>query len=91
MNKYKDTNIENQSALSVDQDELVTIQTQIMELLQFRYGDGAIYISKNISNHFNRLHTLANRYGYVNDEGYVTRKGRLLLAKSSNTLIQSYS
>lgn len=91
MNKYKDTNIENQSALSVDQDELVTIQTQIMELLQFRYGDGAIYISKHIQNHFHRILTLANRYDYVSEEGYITRKGRLLLAKSSNTLIQSYS
>ncbi len=91
MNKYKDTNIENQSTLSVDQDELVTIQTQIMELLQFRYGDGAIYISKHIQNNFHRILTLANRYDYVSEEGYITRKGQLLLAKCNNNCIRQFS
>lgn len=88
---YKDTSIENQSALSVDQDELVTIQSQIMELLQFHYGDGAIYISKHIQNHFHRLLTLANRYGYVSAEGYITHKGRLLLSKCKNSCVRQFS
>ncbi len=91
MNKYKEISVDNQTNSTDDQNINVALENNIMKLLQFRYGDGAIYISRNISNHFNRLHTLANRYGYISDDGNVTRKGRLLLAKSSNTLIQSYS
>ncbi len=89
--KYKDTSIDNQSTLSVDQNEMVTLKNQIMELLQFHYGDGAIYISKHIQNHFHRILTLANRNGYVSEEGYITRRGRLLLAKSSNNCIRQFS
>jgi len=82
MNKYKETCIDNQPNSTDDQNISVALENNIMKLLQFRYGDGAIYISKNINNHSNRLNTLANRYGYVSDEGYVTRKGWLLLAKN---------
>ena len=55
-------------------------EEDIVELLIYHYGDGLVYIPKQKSR---QLYVEAASIGYINKEGYLTKKGRVLLAKYS--------
>ena len=50
----------------------------MIELLECRYGDGTVYLPKTKTY---RLLNLALGQGLIDTEGYLTRKGRTLLAR----------
>lgn len=53
-------------------------ESEIAALLQARFGDGLMYPGKNHSrNIFNR----AIELGFLDNDGYLTRKGRSLLTR----------
>jgi hypothetical protein len=52
-------------------------ETEIARLLDQRFGDGVVYLSRNMPR---RVYNLALRKGYIDLDGHVTRKGRTLLA-----------
>lgn len=54
------------------------MESDIAEVLQYRYGDGLVYLPKNQSA---ALYKMAAYQGFIDQEGYLTRKGRNLLAK----------
>jgi translation initiation factor 2 beta subunit (eIF-2beta)/eIF-5 len=54
------------------------VESDIAKALEYRYGDGLVYLPKHQPE---TLYKLAAREGYVDQEGYLTRKGRSLLAK----------
>ncbi len=54
------------------------IESDIAKVLEHRYGDGLVYLPKNQPE---RLYKLATSKGFVDQEGYLTRKGRSLLSK----------
>ncbi|MEE8320809.1 MAG: hypothetical protein V3R68_03080 [Gammaproteobacteria bacterium] len=55
-----------------------TNESRIVEMLEFRFGDGMIYFPKSKPD---SLFSLAIENGFIDPEGYLTRKGRKLLAK----------
>ncbi len=52
---------------------------EIARLLANRYGDGVVYLPRDLPR---TLLDLAVNMGFVSEEGYVTRKGRSLLASA---------
>jgi hypothetical protein len=52
----------------------------IARLLSFRYGDGGIYVPRHAPESALLRDALAS--GFVSEDGFVTRKGRRLLAKT---------
>jgi hypothetical protein len=58
--------------------EMGQLESQVANLLQHRFGDGLVYLPKNQPH---TLYQLAVSGGYVDQEGYLTRKGRVLLAR----------
>lgn len=54
------------------------LESDIAKVLQFRYGDGLVYLP---SNQPDSLLRMARSKGFIDHEGYLTRKGRYLLAK----------
>ena len=54
------------------------LESNIAKVLQFRYGDGLVYLPKNQPE---SLFRQAKKLGFIDLEGYLTRKGRYLLAK----------
>lgn len=59
---------------NVEQD----LESDIAKILEFRYGDGLVYLP---SNQPESLFKVAKTKGFIDQEGYLTRKGRYLLAK----------
>ncbi|MBI2993389.1 MAG: hypothetical protein HYY48_04335 [Gammaproteobacteria bacterium] len=53
-------------------------EPQIAALLECHYGDGMVYLPHNRSQ---TLYGLATQRGFIDAEGYLTRKGRALLAR----------
>jgi len=53
-------------------------ESQIAALLQYRYGDGLVYLPRNRST---ALYNVACQHGYIDPAGYLTRKGRALIAR----------
>lgn len=53
---------------------------QIASILKNRFGDGLVYLPRNKPNY---LYSLAKKLGFIDVEGYLTRKGRNLLARSN--------
>lgn len=53
-------------------------ETDIVKILNNRFGDGVVYLSKNMPR---RIYSLAVRKGFISEDGYITRKGRTLLAR----------
>lgn len=53
---------------------------QIASILEYRFGDGLVYLPQNKPNH---LYSLAKKLGFIDVEGYLTRKGRSLLARNN--------
>lgn len=58
----------------LDQD----IESDIAKVLEYRYGDGLVYLPKHQPE---SLFEMAKNQGFIDQEGYLTRKGRNLLAK----------
>ena len=55
-----------------------TRDARIAAVLHYRYGDGFVYLPKNRSMD---LYLLARQIGYIDGQGYLTGKGRALLAR----------
>ncbi|MEX2525858.1 MAG: hypothetical protein WD750_12930 [Gammaproteobacteria bacterium] len=53
-------------------------ESQIAALLEYRFGDGLVYLPKNRSR---ALYSQARQHGFIDEEGYLTRKGRALIAR----------
>jgi hypothetical protein len=53
-------------------------ESQIAAMLECRYGDGMVYLPRGMPRSI--LH-VAMEQGFVDAEGYLTRKGRALLAR----------
>jgi len=65
----------------ISMDELPQVdlkEPQIVEVLSHRYGDGNIYIPSGAPR---ELWARAFELGYISEDGYITRKGRELLAQ----------
>ena len=56
-------------------------ESQIAALLQSRFGDGMVYLSRHLPV---TLLEVAVRCGFVDAEGYLTRRGRMLLSRYDN-------
>ena len=52
-------------------------ERQMAELLECRYGDGMVYLPRTRPR---QLLSIAKSAGFIDAEGYLTRKGRILLA-----------
>ncbi|MBI1732324.1 MAG: hypothetical protein HYR49_06095 [Gammaproteobacteria bacterium] len=55
-----------------------TEEIQIAALLQCRFDDGMVYLPKNLPD---SLLEIAVRSGFVDADGYLTRRGRALIAR----------
>lgn len=55
-----------------------TGEAELVALLRHHYGDGGVYVPQGGAR---RIFAAATGLGYVNEDGYLTRKGRELLAK----------
>ena len=64
------------SQLSSESDQ--NLESDIAKVLECRYGDGLVYLSKQQPD---SLFKMAKTKGFIDPEGYLTRKGRILLAK----------
>ena len=64
------------NAISSELDQ--NLESDIARVLEHRYGDGLIYLPKHQPE---GLFKIAKTKGFVDTEGYITRKGRSLLAK----------
>ncbi len=54
------------------------IESDIAKVLEHRYGDGLVYLPKHQPE---SLFKIAKNHGFIDHEGYLTRKGRGLIAK----------
>ncbi|GEM_PF-1011251 len=54
------------------------MESDIVKVLEYRYGDGLVYLPKHQPE---SLFNMAKIKGFVDQEGYLTRKGRTLLAR----------
>ncbi len=59
-------------------DALSLEEQQMTELLECHYGDGFVYLPKTGHRH---LLSTAKSGGFINAEGYLTRSGRMFLAR----------
>ncbi|MEJ2094067.1 MAG: hypothetical protein P8X93_02510 [Gammaproteobacteria bacterium] len=55
-------------------------EKDIAAVLQYRYGDGLVYLPKDRPQDVLKV---ASQQGFIDSEGYLTRKGRALLARYS--------
>ena len=53
-------------------------ERQMVELLECRYGNGMVYLPRTRPR---QLLSIAENGGFINAEGYLTRKGRIFLAR----------
>jgi hypothetical protein len=53
-------------------------ESHIATILQYRYGDGMVYLPKHKPK---LLYSIATEQGFIDKEGYLTRKGRALIAR----------
>jgi hypothetical protein len=63
---------------NVDKTESKIPEAQIAAVLEHRYGDGQIYLPRSSPR---TMMVLAQAHGFIDAEGYITRKGRALLAR----------
>ena len=54
------------------------LESDIAKVLQYHYGDGLVYLP---SHQPESLFKIARNKGFIDQEGYLTRKGRYLIAK----------
>lgn len=55
-----------------------SLESDIVRVLEHRYGDGLIYLPQHQPE---GLFKIAKSEGFIDPEGYLTRKGRNLIAK----------
>ena len=55
-------------------------EARIVALLRHHYGDGGVYVEGGAR----RVFLEASRLGFINEDGYLTRKGRELLAQHAD-------
>ncbi len=58
--------------------ELVLNELKIAGVLEHRFGDGTVYVPTNDNSYY---YNFAKDKGFVNDEGYITQKGKQLASK----------
>lgn len=63
---------------ALDSVETGISEREIASVLEWRFGDGLVYLPKNKPNH---LYSIAKKSGFIDADGYLTRKGRILLAR----------
>ena len=63
---------------SLSSDLVGDLESDIARVLEYRYGDGLVYLPKHQPE---SLYKIAKIRGFIDPEGYLTRKGRSLLAK----------
>ncbi len=56
--------------------------SDMAELLAHHFGDGIVYLPAGDQQ--NSLYSVAVENAYINEEGYLTRKGRIFLATNSD-------
>ena len=56
------------------------LEGEIATVLESRFGDGLVYLPKDRPSYF---FLLAKKEGFIDADGYLTRKGRALLARYS--------
>ena len=56
------------------------LEEDIADVLEFLYGDRTFHIPRK---HPDELFSMATHLGYIDTEGYLTRKGRILLTRHS--------
>lgn len=66
------------SAVPKISQQVAISESQIASVLSNRFGDGMVYIPKNQPN---SLYSVARDQGFIDAEGYLTRKGRTLIAR----------
>ena len=54
------------------------LEEDIADVLEFLYGDRSLHIPRK---HPDELFSLETRLGYIGPEGYLTRKGKVLLSR----------
>ncbi|HKK16584.1 MAG TPA: hypothetical protein VJ981_07740 [Gammaproteobacteria bacterium] len=62
----------------LDSVEMGVSERDIATVLEWRFGDGLVYLPKNRPNY---LYSIAKKSGFIDADGYLTRKGRILLAR----------
>ena len=80
MLKNSATNIANSPAISTQIEEFAV--SEMSELLAHHFGDGIVYLPAGEQN---SLYSVAVEKEYISEEGYLTRKGRIFLAKYSDS------
>lgn len=60
---------------------MTSTEIAIAQLLSHRYGDGGVYVSRDGATQLIRV---AIDAGFLSEDGYVTRKGRALVARQLN-------
>ena len=66
------------SALQKEPSSTEATESQIATILQYRYGDGMVYLPGHKPK---ALFSVAMECGFIDSEGYITRKGRALMAR----------
>lgn len=57
-------------------------ESEIAKILRHHYGDGLVYLPKHLNK---ELYLRAVAKGFIDEGGYMTRKGRILLSQYSYT------
>jgi hypothetical protein len=66
------------ASINQEQTQPEISESHIAAILEHRYGDGMAYLPRT---HPAKLMALARQRGFIDTEGYLTRKGRALLAR----------
>ena len=66
------------TGMNHDQTQPELSESQIAAILEHRYGDGMAYLPRK---HLEKLTVLAKQRGFIDAQGYLTRKGSALLAR----------
>lgn len=61
---------------------------EIARMLAYRYGDGTVYLPQGSSR---QLYHAGMLLGYISEDGFITRRGRELLALQSLDLSDSFA
>ncbi len=79
MSKLSANNIAINSENSTQEEEFIV--SDMAELLAHHFGDGIVYLPAGDQQ--NSLYSVAVENAYINEEGYLTRKGRIFIARNS--------
>ncbi len=57
-------------------------ESEIAKILRHHYGDGLVYLPRHLGK---EVYLRAVEKGFIDEAGYMTRKGRILLSQYSYT------